>query len=184
MTFIYAFNWINELRQLCIKTSWSTLIQNLFLRGPELVISWIPRFWSNPSDFRMRFWSECCLIVDLYQRQQKSKWKQKKLEKKIKNSLKLVSGQTSVRSNQPLIRQVPDHCPDKRALEAFSRPCNSSAPGPCVCLKLVWSGVTSVWPPRPGYSNSPQILHLLAIFSGDTSTRVDQNNALIFQNFR
>ena len=50
MPFFYAFNWKNELRQLCIKTSWSTLIQNLFLRGPAFVISWTPWFWSNPSD--------------------------------------------------------------------------------------------------------------------------------------
>ena len=54
------------------------------------------------------------------------------------------------RPKWPLIRQVPDHCPDESALEAFSRPCNSSAPGTCVRSKLVWSGVTSVWPPRPG----------------------------------
>ena len=55
------------------------------------------------------------------------------------------------RTKWPLIRQVPDHCPDKSALEAFSRPCNSSAPGTCVRSKLVWSGVISVWPPRPGW---------------------------------
>ena len=168
MPFIYAFNWKNELRQLCIKTSWSTLIQNFFLRGPAVVISWNAWFWSNPSDLQMKFWSECCFIVDSCQRQQKSIRKRKKLEK---NSLELVSGQTSVRSNRPLIRlvcawnclwsdrtrqkwplirQVPDHCPDKSALEVFSRPCNSSAPGTCVRSKIVWSGVTSVWPPRPG----------------------------------
>ena len=168
MPFFYAFNWKNELRQLCIKTSWSTLIQNHFVRGSAVIISWTPWFWSNPSDFQMKFWSECCFIVDSYQRQQQLVWK----EKHEKKSLKLVSGQTSVRSNWPLIRQVcaqnclwsdrptptwplirqhPDHCPDKSALEAFSRPCNSSAPGTCVCSKLVWSGVTSVWPPRPGH---------------------------------
>ena len=88
-----------------------------------------------------------------------------------KNSLDLVSGQTSVRSNRPLIRlvcawnclwsdrsrpkwplirQVPDHCPDKSALEAFSRPGNSSAPRTCVSSKMVWSELNSVWPPRPG----------------------------------
>ena len=164
----YAFNWKNELRQLCIKTSWSTLIQNLFLRGPAFVFSWTPWFWSNPSDSQMKFRSECCFIVVSHPRQPKWVKKQKKL-KKI--SLELVSGQTSVRSNRPLIRlvcawnclwsdrprtkwplirQVPDHCPDKSALEAFSRPCNSSAPGTCVRSKLVWSGVTSVWPARPG----------------------------------
>ena len=54
------------------------------------------------------------------------------------------------RTKWPLIRQVPDHCPDKSALKAFSRPCNSIATGTCVRLKLVWSGVTWVWPPRPG----------------------------------
>ena len=80
--------------------------------------------------------------------------------------------QTSVRSNWPLIRQVcaqnclwsdrprptwplirqdPDHCPDKSALEFCSRPCISSAPRTCVRSKMVWSEVTSVWPPRPGY---------------------------------
>ena len=32
--------------------------------------------------------------------------------------------------------------------------------------------------PHSTYSNSPQILHLLAIFSGDTSTRVIENRAL------
>ena len=165
MPFIYAFNWINELRQLCIKTSWSTLIQNSFWRGLAVFISWTPWFWSNSSDFQMKFWSECCFIVASYQRQQKSVWKQKKIEKK--NSLKLVSGQTNVRSNRPLIRLVCAwNClwsdrprtkwplirqvPDKSALEAFSRPCNSSAPGTCVRSKLVWSGVTSVWPPQPG----------------------------------
>ena len=171
MPFIYAFNWINELKQLCIKTSWSTLTQNIFLRGPAFAISWTPWFWSNPSDFQMEFWSECCFIVESYQRQQMSVKKPKKLEKKT--LLDLVSGQTSVRSNRPLIRlvcawnclwsdrprpkwtlirQVPDHCPDKSALEAFSRPCNSSAPRTCVHSKMVWSELNSVWPPRPGQS--------------------------------
>ena len=56
------------------------------------------------------------------------------------------------RPKWPLIRQVPDHCPGESALEAFSGPCNSSAPGTCVRSKLVWSGFTSVWPPRPGLS--------------------------------
>ena len=32
----------------------------------------------------------------------------------------------------PLIRQVPDHCGNKNLLEAFFRPCNSSAPRTCV----------------------------------------------------
>ena len=63
MPFFYAFNWKNKLRQFCIKTSWSTLIQNLFLRGLAVVISWTPWFWSNPSDFQMKFRSECCFIV-------------------------------------------------------------------------------------------------------------------------
>ena len=102
MPLFSAFNWKNELRQLCIKTSWSTLIQNLFLRGPAVVISWTPWFWSNPSDFQMEFWSECCFIVDSYERQQKLVRKQKKNLKKM--SLEWVSGQTSVRSNWPLIR--------------------------------------------------------------------------------
>ena len=79
--FVYAFIWKNELRQLCIKTSWSTLVQNLFLRGPAFVISWTPWFWSNPSDSQMKFRSECCFIVVSYPRQQKSVRKQKKLEK-------------------------------------------------------------------------------------------------------
>ena len=169
MPFSYAFNWKNELRQLCIKTSWSNLIQNLFLREPAVVISWTPWFWSNPSDFQMKLRSECCFIVDSYPRQQKAVRKQQNM-KKI--SLELVSGQTSVRSNRPLIRLVcawnclwserprtkwplirqdPDHCPDKSALEAFSRPCSSSAPGTCVRSKLVWSGVTLVWPLRHGH---------------------------------
>ena len=89
--------------------------------------------------------------------------------------LDLASGQTSVRSNWPLIilvyagnclwsdrarpkwlliRQVSDHCPDKSALEAFSRPCNSSAPRTCVRSKMVWSELNSVWPPRPGLASS------------------------------
>ena len=78
--FFYAFNWKSELRQLCIKTSWSALIQNLFLRGPAVVISWTPWFWSNPSDFQMKFRSECCFIVASYPRQQKSVRKQKKIK--------------------------------------------------------------------------------------------------------
>ena len=175
----YAFNWKNELRQLCVKTSWSTLIRNLFLRGPAIVISWTLWFWSNASDFQMKFRSECCFIVVSYPRQQKSVRKQKKTWKKCRSNWSLVrlvcariglwsdlcapetaSDQTvpdqsdlwtdRPRTKLPLIRQVPDHCPDKSALEAFSRPCNSSAPGTCVRSKLVWSGVTSVWPPRPG----------------------------------
>ena len=72
MPFFYAFNWKNELRQLCIKSSWSTLIQNLFVRWPAFVGSWTPWFWSNPSDTQMEFCSECCYIVDCYQRQQLS----------------------------------------------------------------------------------------------------------------
>ena len=172
MPFIYAFNWINELRQLCIKTSWSTLIQNLFFRGPAVVISWTPWLWSNPSDFRWSSDQNAVLMLTLT-RDNKSQYEyKKKLEKKL---LKLVSGQTSVLSNRPLIRlvcawyclwsdrprtkwplirQVPDHCPDKSALEAFSRTCNSSAPQTCVRSKPVWSGVTSVWPPQPGYSQA------------------------------
>ena len=102
MPYFYAFNWKIELRQLCIKT-WSTLIQNLFLRGPAVVINWTPWFWSNPSDFQMMFWSECCFIVVSYPRQQKSVRKQKNLKKM---SLGLFSGQTSVRSIRPLIRLV------------------------------------------------------------------------------
>ena len=81
MPFFYAFNGKNELRQLCIETSWSTLIQNLYLRGPAFVISWTPWFWSNPSDFQMKFRSECCFIVVSYPRQPKSVRKQKKIEK-------------------------------------------------------------------------------------------------------
>ena len=104
MPFIYVFNRINEFRQLCIKTSWSTLIQNIFLRGPVVAISWTPWFWSNSSDFQMEFGSEWCFIVDFYHRQQMSV---KKIKKKLeKNSLDVVSGQTSVRSNWPLIRLV------------------------------------------------------------------------------
>ena len=85
----------------------------------------------------------CCLSPETTKVSAKTKKNWKKI------SLELVSGQTSVRSNRPLIRlvcawnclwsdrprtkwplirQVPDHCPDKSALEAFSRPCNSSAP--------------------------------------------------------
>ena len=104
MPFIYVFNWIIELRQLWIKTSWSILIRNLFLRGPAVAISWTPWFWSNPSDIQMEFWSEWCFIVDSYQRQQMSVKENKKNLKK--NSLDLVSGQTSVRLNRPLIRLV------------------------------------------------------------------------------
>ena len=102
MPFIYVFNRINEFRQLCIKTSWSNLIQNLFLRGPVVAISWTPWFWSNPSDFQMEFGSEWCFIVVSYQRQQMSVKKNKKNLKK--NSLDVVSGQTSVRWKLPLIR--------------------------------------------------------------------------------
>ena len=183
MPFFYAFNRKNEFRQLCIKTSWSTLIQNLFLRGPAFVISWTPWFWSNPSDFQMKFRSEGCFIVDSYPRQQKAVRKQEKKTWK-KFLLELVSGQTSVRSNRPLIRlvcawnglwsdrprtkwplirQVPDHCPDKSALKAFSRLCNSSAPGTCVRSKLVWSGVTLVWPPGPGRYAEAGNCHLLPV---------------------
>ena len=86
----YAFNWKNELRQLCVKTSWSTLIQNLFLRGPALVISWTPWFWSNASDFQMKFRSECCFILVSYPRQQKSVRKQKKTWKKCRSNWSLV----------------------------------------------------------------------------------------------
>ena len=62
------------------------------------------------------------------------------------------------RPKWPLIRppqtQVPDNCPDKSALEAFSRPSNSSAPRTCVRSKMVWSELNSVWPPRPGCWNA------------------------------
>ena len=51
----------------------------------------------------MKLRSECCFIVVSYLRQQKSVRKQKKIEKM---SLEWVSGQTSVRSNRPLIRLV------------------------------------------------------------------------------
>ena len=169
----------NELRQLCIKTYWSTLIQNFFLRGPAVVISWTPLVLIKPIRFSdevpIRMLFHCCLLPETTKVNKKTKRNLKKM------SLELVSGQTSMRSNRPLIRLVcawnclwsdrprPNwplirpsqnkvssdqasarHCPDKSALEAFSRPCNSSALGTCVRSKLVWSGVTSVWPPRPG----------------------------------
>ena len=147
------------------------LVQLRYLFFPlnlaQLVLT--PWFWSNPSNFQMKFRSECGFIVCLLpETTEVSKKTKKTLKKKL---LELVSGQTSVRSNRPLIRlvcawnclwsdrprskwplirQVPDHCPDKSALKAVSRPCNSSAPGTCVRSKLVWSAVTSVWPPRPG----------------------------------
>ena len=90
MPFFYAFNWKIELRQLCIKTSWSTLIQKLFLRGPAVVISWTPWFWSNPSDIQMKFRSECCFFVVSYPRQQKSVRKQKNTWKKCRSNWSLV----------------------------------------------------------------------------------------------
>ena len=90
MPLFYAFNWKNELRQLCIKTSWSTSTQNLFLRGPAFVFSWTPWFWSNPSDFQMKLRSECCFIVVSYPRQQKWVRKQKKTWKKCRSNWSLV----------------------------------------------------------------------------------------------
>ena len=87
--------------------------------------------------------------------------KQKKTQKKFRStgsSVRLVCPWNCVwpdhpRPKWPLIRQVPDHCLDKSAPEAFSRPCNSSAPGTCVRSKMVWSEINSVWPPRPGRQN-------------------------------
>ena len=90
MPFFMLLTEKNELRQLCIKTSWSTLIQNLFVRGPAVVISWTPWFWSNPSDFQMKLRSECCFIVVSYPRQQKSVRKQKKTWKKCRSKWSLI----------------------------------------------------------------------------------------------
>ena len=169
MTKIHVVDLIDELRQLYIIMSWSTVNRNLFKRGPVAAISWASCFWSTHQALdgpliRMRlYWETASVLVLTLGRDSLSQ--QKKIENK--NSLESASDQTSVlskvcaqnclwsdrpRPTSPLLRQDPDHCPDKSALEVFSRPCNSSAPRTCVRSKMVWSEVTSVWPSRPGIS--------------------------------
>ena len=91
MPFFYAFNWKNELRQLCIKTSWSTLIQNLYLRGPAFVISWTPWFclikpirFSDEVPIRMLFY--CCRLPETTKVSKKTK----KTWKKLRSNWSLV----------------------------------------------------------------------------------------------
>ena len=96
-----VFNWIDEIRPLCIKTSWSTVIPNLFMRGPSLAINWIPSFWSiHPIRLSMGFWSQWCVLLTL----SRGSICQKKAKNFKKKLLYLASDQTSVRSNLPLIR--------------------------------------------------------------------------------
>ena len=161
-------NWINELRQLCIKTSWSTLIQNVFLGERQLLSAGLLGSDQTHQIFRCSSDRNAAFLLTLT-RGNKFQCKKKKFEK---SEIDLASGQNSVRSNWPLIRlvcagnclwsdrarpkwplirQVSDHCPDKSALEAFSRSCNSSAPRTCVRSKMVWSELNSVWQPRPGH---------------------------------
>ena len=135
-----------------------------------VAISWTPWFWSNSSEFEMEFWSECCFIVDSNQRQQmsvknieawkniRSKWSLLRL---VCARIGLWSGALENASDQtvpdqsdlwsdrprpkwPLIRQVPDHCPDKSAFEAFSRPCNSNAPS-TYRIRAQFGLATSTW---------------------------------------
>ena len=165
MPFIYAFNWIKELRQLCIKTYWSTLIQNFFLEGTSsyyqldhLVLIKPIRF-SDGVLIRMLFY--CWVLPEKtnVNKKQKNLTKFRSTWSLVRLvcarihlwsdwcALEIASYQTvpdqshlwsdPPRPKLPLIRQVPDHCPDKSALEAFSRPCNSSAPRTCVRSKMV-----------------------------------------------
>ena len=106
-----------------------------------------------------------------------------------KCSLKTASDQTipdqiDLWSDRPrlkwsLIRQVPDHWPDKIALEAFSRPCNSSAPRTCVCSKMIWSELNSVWPPRLGWHSCFFIL-LCLLFRISINTTSDPSAEAVF----
>ena len=134
MPIIHVFDLIDELRQLYIIMSWSTVNPNLFKRRPAVAISWASCLWSNHHrlSIRMRLYFKL-----LGETASVSKTKTKKIEK---NSHESASDQTSVRSNWPLIRQVcaqnwlgsdrprptwplirqdPDHCPDKKCARSI-----------------------------------------------------------------
>ena len=161
MPLIYIFKWINEFRQLWIKTSWSTLIKKGFLEGTGSCYQMDPLVLINPIKFSdgvlIRMLLCCWLLPDTANVSKKTK----KTSKKIRSTwplVRLVCASNCLwwdhpRPKWPLIRQVQDHCPDKSELEAFSRPCSSSAPRTCVRSKMVWSELNLVWPPRRGWGN-------------------------------
>ena len=159
MPLIHVFDWIDDFRQLWILTSWSTDNPNLF-KGRPVAISWTSCFWSNHQaldECLIRILLYCWLLGETTCASKKTKQKKKNSPESASDQTtakESACDQTSVWSKLPLVRpsqtEVPDHCPDKSALEVFSRTSNSSAPRTCVRSKMVWSEVTSVWPPPPG----------------------------------
>ena len=111
MPIIHVFDLIDELRQLYIIMSWSTVNRNLFKRSPVVAISLASCFWStnqalDGSLIRMRLY--CRLLGETAS---VSKTKTKKL-KKIRSNRPMVRPvcariglyQTSLRSKLPLVR--------------------------------------------------------------------------------
>ena len=140
MQLIHVFDWIDDLRQLCLITSWSTVIPKLFKRGPAVAISWTSCLWSAHQALyetlicMLRY---CCLLGKTTSVSKKNK---KKLEKENlldSTLIRQMCAQNCLWSDRPrpkwpLSGQVPVHCLDKIALQVISRPRNSSAPRTCV----------------------------------------------------
>ena len=104
MPIIQVFDLIDELTQLYIIMSWSTVNPKLFKSGPAVAISWASCFWSTHQaldGFLIRMRLYCRLLgetVSVSKTKTKKNWK--------KNSLESASDETSVRTNRPLIRLV------------------------------------------------------------------------------
>ena len=123
MPLVHFSDWIDELRHLCIITSWSTVMPKLLKRDGQLLSP--SCFWSTPSGSRRVSDQKAAVLLTLGRDNICQYKNQRKLGKKFARTgllseycvLKTASGQT-VPGGSDLwyMRQVPDHCPNKSEL--------------------------------------------------------------------